>query len=113
MVYKGENKMIKKVINNFMIWLNTPHCIDIPWFGESPDAELYEDLRKQQKYLETNESNLIKKALDHVYSTSLIRNGYLPSEAQAIKEAQAIYLDAKERGLINDFNELVKPKENY
>lgn len=105
--------MIKTAINNFLIWLNTPREIDIPVFGESPDAALYEDLRKQQKYLETNENNLIKKALDHVYSTSLIQNGYLPSESQATGEARAIYIDAKERGFINDFNEIVKPKENF
>ena len=105
--------MIKTAINNFLIWLNTPREIDIPLFGKSPDAELYADLKKQQEYLETNENNLIKKALDHAYSTHLLQYGYIQSPQQAIREAKAIYENAKENGLINDFNELVKPKENF
>lgn len=104
---------MKTIINNFLIWLNTPRCIDIPIGGKSPDAELYDDFYKQKKRLEENASDIFKRALDHVYSAHLIQHGYLQSPQQAVREAREIYENAKENGFINEFNELVRPKENF
>ena len=102
--------MIKKVINNFMIWLNTPHCIDIPWFGESKDAALYDDLYKQRDSLLLRRQRCLNDAYNHFCAKHLKEEGILPLHHEAVIEAHKMFENAKAQGLIDPLNRYVIPE---
>ena len=102
---------MKKIIKNFLIWLNTPRCIDIPVFSESKDAELYDELRLQANRLAERKAMLLQKAEDYVYSTALLQEGYILSPQEARFRAELMVEDSKARGFIDNLNNIVKPSE--
>lgn len=102
---------MKNIIKNFLIWLNTPRCIDIPVFGESKDAELYDDLYRQKERLERRKQRLISQVMPDIQIEALRAKGYLLPPSEAWLKATVAFETAKENGLINEFNELVRPKE--
>ena len=105
--------MIKTAINNFLIWLNTPREIDIPLFGESKDAALYDDLYKQKELLERRKQRLLNMAAQGITKEVFDRTGLLITDLQAQLLAINDYNEAKRSGYINELNELTKPKENF
>ena len=103
--------MIKKVINNFMIWLNTPHCIDIPWFGESPDAELYAELYKQKDLLAYRRKVCLEDAYSYYCAKHLKEEGILPHRQIATVEAHKMFERSKAEGKIDELYRYVVPEE--
>ena len=99
--------MIKQAINNFMIWLNTPREIDIPVFGESKDAALYDELYKQKETLERRKEQCLQDAYNFFCARCLKEDGVLPPKEAAEIEAQKMFDDARAKGLINEFNKYV------
>ncbi len=99
------------LLKSILIWLNTPRSVDIPVFTESKDADLYDELRKRQALLNDRKCKLIENAAAFVRSEYLRVYNYMPADLLVYAEAAAMFRDAKEKGLINDFNEPVRPKE--
>ena len=89
--------MIKQAINNFLIWLNTPREIDLPWFGESPDAELYDDLNRQRARLAAREAMILVKLKNYIFNTAVLEEGYFISEQQTELRARQLLNEAKSR----------------
>lgn len=103
--------MIKSAINKFLVWLNTPRCIEIPVFGESKDYKLYDDLYKQKETLERRKQRLIERAGALFVQQFYMQHGYLPSEEVVKLNAVNMYWESKQAGNINEFNELVRNDE--
>lgn len=102
--------MIKKVINNFMIWLNTPHCIDVPWFGESEDSALYDELYKQRDTLAQRRKLCLEDAYNIYCANYLQEEGVLPLHNEAVIEAHKMFERAKAIGTIDQLNRYVVPE---
>lgn len=103
--------MIKNAVINFLIWLNTPRCLEIPTFSESKDAELYDDLNERIKVLETRKNLIFQQIEEFVVKDFVQRYGYIPSQQYISAESQKHYNGCKEIGYIDEFNLTPKMRE--
>lgn len=99
------------ILKRILIWLNTPRSVDVPIFSDSKDADLYDELRRQQALLSSRKSALMDSAADFIRAEFLRKNNYIPSDNLVNSEAAAMFCEAEEQGLITELYELVCPKE--
>lgn len=105
-----KGKTMKTAINKLLIWLNTPREIDLPWFGENTDAQLYDDFNRQKTKLAEREAMILAKLKSYVFNTAVLEEGYFISEQQAELRARQLLNEAKADGRINGLNELVNSR---